>query len=177
MSPAPYGYAAEFAAERDLLQAVRLARAEGYARCEACTPYAVMGLAEELGLKPSRLPLLMLLGGTACGAAILALEWYSAVIAYPVNVGGRPAASWPAFMPAVVEMTLLGAALAGFCAFLVGSGLPRLRHPVFNAAAAARASSERFLLLIRADDPRFEETATRVFLETLGPLSIEAVDG
>jgi hypothetical protein len=176
MSGPAYGYAAEFGDAEALLQAARQARAVGYTRCEGYAPYAVPGLGEALQLGQDRVPLLMLLGGLLGGGGTYLLEWYTAVIAYPINVGGRPAASWPAFVPPAAEMTLLGAALLGFIALLAGGGLPRLRHPVFETQASARLSRDRFLLLIRSDDPRFDREGTAAFLQALQPLSLEAVE-
>jgi hypothetical protein len=100
------------------------------------------------------------------------VEWYSAAIDYPINVGGRPPFSWPAFFPPTFEMTLLWASVFGVFAMLIGNGLPRLHHPLFAVPEFERGSSDRFFLLLRAHDPLFDLPRTRDFLATLAPLSI-----
>ena len=109
----------------------------------------------------------------ACGT--FALEWYSAVYDYPLNIGGRPLNSWPAFLPPALEMTMLGAALFGVIAMLVGNGLPRLHHPLF-AHEGVRARQQRSLLPVAASrGPNFDASAARRFLDSLGPLSVSEV--
>jgi hypothetical protein len=148
---------------------------DGYTRLEAYTPFAVDGLAEALGPVRNRIPLLMLLGGLAGGLGMLALQYYAAVIDYPIDVGGRPDASWPAFMPAALEMTILFAALAGIIGMLVGNGLPRLNHPLFDSERFAAASRDGLFVLLRADDPRYEIDRVLHDLARLDPLHVEQV--
>jgi len=167
-------WAAEFADAQALLHAARAARSAGLAgRCEAYSPCAVPGVGEALGVAEDRIPWWMLLGGLLGGAGTYLMEWYSAVVDYPLDIGGRPAASWPAFVPPAAEMTLLGAALFGFLACLAGGGLPRLRHPVFEAGAAQRMSSDRYVLLLHEDAQG--PAPTEAFLRELAPLSLQRV--
>lgn len=171
-----HGLLAEFASVDQLLTAVSRARTEGhYVAMEAYSPFPVEGLDEALGPRRDRIPLLMLLGAIVGGVGTFALEWYSAVFDYPINVGGRPTGSWVAFLPPAIEMTVLGAALFGVIAMLIHNGLPRLHHPLFGVAGFARASNDRFFLLIRGDDPSFDERSVRDFLDTLGSLAISEV--
>jgi hypothetical protein len=172
MSEHCYGLVAEFNSAEGLLAATQATRARGYARLEAYTPYSVDGLAEALELPASRVPLLTLLGGVIGGAGAFLLQWYSAVIDYPINSGGRPLNSWPAFIPAVFELAVLGAALAAFGGMLLLNGLPRLRHPIFDTPDFHLASRNRFFLCVRANDPKFEEQRTREWLATLSPVRI-----
>ena len=173
--PAVYGCMGQFDSAETLRGAALQLRHAGYTRLEAYSPFAVEGLAEALGPTHSRLPLLVLLGGLVGGVGTLVLQYYSAVIDYPIDVGGRPTASWPAFIPAALEMTILFAVLAGVVGMLVGNGLPRLYHPVFNVARFADASRDGFFLVIRADDPRYDSEATRQVLLDLDPLSVDEV--
>lgn len=177
MRPTPplYGLIAEFRDDKALLEAVRHARADGYRRIEAYAPFSVEGLSEALDFKRDRVALITLLGGIAGGAGIYLLQWYSAVIDYPINSGGRPLNSWPAFIVPTFEMTVLGAALAAFFGMLILNGLPRLYHPIFNAPGFDLASRNRFFLCIEARDARFEPQRTRAFLETLAPMKIAEV--
>lgn len=165
---------AEFAGPNELLDAVRQARRH-YEDVDAYSPYAVDGLAEALGMRRNRVPLITLLGGLIGGGGIYFLEWYSAVIDYPINSGGRPLNSWPIFIPPTFELTILGAALAAFIGMLVLNGLPKLHHPLFNAPEFDLASRNRFFLGIRATDRQFDPTLTRQYLLGLDPLRVVEV--
>lgn len=172
---AAYGIMAEFPSADALLAAARRARSAGYARVEAYSPFPVEGLAEALGFTHSRVPLAVLLGGIFGGLGGYFLQWYSAVIHYPENIGGRPLDSWPEFIPGTFELTVLGAALAAFIAMLVANGLPRLRHPVFGAPHFDLATRNRFFLCVLASDPRYDAKGARRFLEALEPLRVAEV--
>ena len=175
MSEHCYGVLAEFTSAERLIEVVREARSEGYRQVEAYTPYFVDGLAEALALPPNRVPLLTLLGGIVVGAATFALQWYAAVVDYPINAGGRPLYSWPAFIPATFEMTVLGAALAAFFGMLALNGLPRLRHPVFEAPDFDLVSRNRFFICIRGDDPEFDLEHTSAWLTQRAPQRVVSV--
>ena len=172
---APYGCLAQFTSVPALLAAVKRLRMDGYTRLEAYTPFAVDGLAEELGPVRNRVPLLVLIGGLVGGLGTLALQYYAAVIDYPIDVGGRPDASWPAFIPAALEMTILFAALAGIIGMLVGNGLPRLNHPLFDSDRFEAASRDGLFVLLRADDPHYEVERVLHDLARLDPLHVEQV--
>lgn len=177
MSGAPvYGLMAEFADAERLVTAVLLARREeGYARIEAYSPFALEELNDASGPERSHISFWTLLGALIGGISTFALEWYSAVFNYPLNIGGRPTGSWPAFLPPALEMTVLGAAIFGIVAMLSGDRLPRLHHPLFNLHAFERATSDRFFLVLRSDAPGFDLQRARSFLETLAPLSVTEV--
>jgi hypothetical protein len=176
-APHLYGVLAEFASAEQLLTAVARARTETqHAILEAYSPLPIEGLVEALGpRKADRIPFWMLLGAILGGAGTFALEWYAAVWNYPINVGGRPTGSWPAFLPPAIEMTVLGAALFGVLAMLIGNGLPRWHHPLFAVESFGRASNDRFFLLLRPVDPAFDARGAREFLQTLTPLTIREV--
>ncbi|HSC22468.1 MAG TPA: DUF3341 domain-containing protein [Casimicrobiaceae bacterium] len=165
---------AEFADPHSLIDAVTRCR-ERYRDVDAYAPYAVDGLAEALGARKNRVPLVTLIGGLIGGAGIYFLQWYSAVVDYPINSGGRPLNSWPVFIPPTFELTILGAALAAFFGMLFLNGLPKLHHPIFNAPEFELASRNRFFVAIRATDPAFDTTRTRAFLESLGPIRVSEV--
>lgn len=165
-----YGLLAEFPTAAALLAAARAARAHGYAELEAYSPFPIEGLAELVGLKRNHVPLITLLGGVTGGIGTYFLQWYTAVVDYPINVGGRPLHSWPSFIPATFEITVLGAALAGVIGMLVLNGLPRLHHPLFDIEEFALATRNRFFLCLPARDPAFDAERSRNFLHALGPV-------
>ncbi|GAB3669625.1 DUF3341 domain-containing protein [Ramlibacter alkalitolerans] len=167
---APWGLMAEFATADALLAAARAAHAAGYRHAEAYAPFPVEGLAEAVGFTRSHVPLFTFIGGAVGGIGGYLMQWYSAVIDYPVNIAGRPLHSWPMFVPVSFELAVLGGALAAVLAMLVGNGLPRLRHPVFGAPDFDLASRNRFFLCLPAHDPVFEAEAARGLLQSLAPL-------
>jgi hypothetical protein len=176
MSAQPYGLLAEFLGPDELLDAVRRTRVDGhYTRIEAYSPYPIDGMGEALGKERTMVAFWMLLGGVAAAVFTYWLEWYSAVVNYGYNIGGRPPFSWLAFIPPAVELTLLWAVLLGAAAVIFGSRLPRLNHPLFSNRQFERASSDRYFLLVRGEDPNFDALGTQDFLRELSPVSITEV--
>jgi hypothetical protein len=170
-----YGLLAEFKNAQALLDAARAAREHGYAELEAYTPFAIDGLSELVGLERNHVPLLALLGGLAGGAGGYLLQWYAAVVDYPVNVGGRPLHSWPAFIPVTFEMIILGAALAAAIGMLLLNGLPKLYHPLFEVEEFGLATRNRFFLCLPARDPAFDAERSRALLAGLHPMWLREV--
>ena len=169
-----YGLLAEFSTHEKLLHAAEKAYEQGFRKMDGYAPFPVEGLAEALG-KKTRLPLLVLIGGIIGGLSAYFMEWDANVISYPINIGGRPLNSWPAFIPITFELTILGAALTAFLFSLGLNGLPRPHHPVFNVPEFERASQDRFFLCIEATDRIFDSARTREFLQSLHPLTIAEV--
>jgi hypothetical protein len=154
------------------VSAARAAREERYRRIEAYTPFPVEELAEALRLPARGVSLCCLLGGISGGAIAYGMQWYSAVMDYPLNVGGRPPHSWPAFVPLLFELTVLGAALSAVGAMLLLNGLPRLHHPIFETPHFKERNASHCYLCIEATDPKFDADATRRFLESLQPTNV-----
>lgn len=171
-APAIYGVLAEFEHPEDLLAATHRAYEAGFRRMDAYAPIPVEGLNAALGKGPSRLPWLTFTGGLLGAISGYALQYYAMVIDYPMNVGGRPYHSWPAFIPIVFELTILGASLFSVLGMLALNGLPMPYHPVFNVPEFRLATRDRFFLCIQARDPMFERDRTRQFLETLAPRAV-----
>jgi hypothetical protein len=172
---ASHGLMAEFDNPSALVEAATKARLAGYRQMDAYSPIPIEELSEALGLRRTRLPLLVLLGGIGGGLAGYGLEFWSSTMAFPMNVGGRPLHSWPQFIPVTFETTVLGAALTAFVGMWALNRLPQPYHPVFNVPAFTRASSDRFFLCIEATDPRFDRDATWRFLESLHPVGVSDV--
>ena len=173
--PSIHGLMAEFDRPTALVAAAEKARLAGFRNMDAYTPIPIEELEEALGLKRTRLPMLVFLGGLLGGIGGYSLEYWSSTMAYPMNVGGRPFHSWPQFIPVTFETTVLGAALTAFVGMWALNRLPQPYHPVFNVPEFARASSDRFFLCIEATDPRFDRNGTRHFLEGLNPVGVSEV--
>ena len=166
-----HGLMVEFDNADAILAATRRAREAGYRRMDAYTPYPVHGLAEELGLRKTNIPFVVLVGALVGAAAGFGMQYFSMAIDYTFNVGGRPVNSWPVFIPITFELLILVGALAAFFGMLLLNGLPRPNHPVFNVPGFGRSSQDRFFLCVEAGDPQFDREATAEFLATLAPLS------
>jgi hypothetical protein len=166
----PWGLLAEFSNADDLLAAVRALHHDGFARLEAYAPFAIEGLPEALGAARTHVPAASFIGGVIGGVGAWLMQWWSAVHAYPIDVGGRPPYSWPMFVPVSFELTILGAAIAAFGAVVFGSGLPNLWHPVFEAKDFDLAMRNRFFVCIRGDEPGFDRERLVQRLEPLRPL-------
>jgi hypothetical protein len=154
---------------------VEKTRAAGYHRFDAFSPFPVEGLAHAMGLKHNMVPFITLLGGLAGGLGGFGLQYWVAGIAYPLNIGGRPLNSWPAFIPVTFEMTVLGAALCAVFGMLALNRLPQPHHPVFNVKRFVHATTDRFYLCIEARDPKFHITETVRFLQGLQPHHVSEV--
>jgi hypothetical protein len=167
---------AEFDNPENLLAAAHRAREEGYRQMDAFAPFPVHGLAEAIGFHRTGVPLVVLIGGIIGCVAGFLMQYYISVIAYPLNVGGRPLNSWPAFLPVTFEMTVLLAALSAVVGMLVLNGLPMPYHPVFNVPRFRLATRSEFFLCIEATDAKFDREATKRFLESLDPRGVYEVE-
>ncbi|HEY8021558.1 MAG TPA: DUF3341 domain-containing protein [Thermoanaerobaculia bacterium] len=171
-----YGLMAEFAAPDGLIHAVHAAREAGYRRVEAYTPYPIEEVSEALALRHSRVPLIVLVGGLIGLSGGYLLQYWINVWAFPMNVGGRPMHSWPAFIVPTFEMTILFAALFAVLGMFALNGLPHPYHPVFNVERFAAASRDSFFLVIEAIDPRFDRAATADFLRRLDAREVAEIE-
>ena len=172
-----YGVLAEFPTPHELIHAVEKTREAGYRRIEAYTPFPLEGLSEALALKRNKVPLITLIGGLTGGLGGFFFQYWVSVIAYPVNIGGRPLNSWPAFIPVTFELTVLGAALSAVFGMLALNGLPRPHHPLFNVQRFVRhATSDRFFLCIEARDPKFNLSESARFLKALHAAHVSEVE-
>ena len=156
---------AEFLTPEALLEAARRSYAEGYRRMDGYSPFPVDGLSDALGFRRNRLPLIVLIGGILGCVGGFYLQYWISAVDYPINVGGRPFNSWPAFVPVTFELTILAAALSAVFGMIALNGLPMPYHPVFNVERFQFASRNRFFLCIEAADAKFERAVTQRFLE------------
>jgi hypothetical protein len=171
-----FGIAAVFGTPDAVTRAAAHLRRSGYRAFDAYTPYAVEGLDRIVHPgRPVFLPLLMFAGAVVGAALAYWMQYWDEALNYPLNVGGRPYNSWPAFMVSAFEFMLLVTVTAGFVGMLAASQLPRLYHPIFEAKAFERASRDRFVICVEARDRRFDAATIRALFEELGAERIEEV--
>ena len=173
--PKIYGLLAEFSDPEALVDAAKRARDAGYRAMDAYTPFPVHGLSEAIGFRRTKLPVIVLCGGLTGAIAGFSMQYFANVIHYPINIGGRPMNSWPAFIIPTFEMTILFSAFAAVLGMLALNGLPQPYHPLFNVPAFELASRSHFFLCIEATDPKFNLDDTRRFMEELKPNSVAVV--
>lgn len=170
-----FGVAAEFDDPDTLLAACKKAYAEGYRDLDAYTPYPIHGLAESIGHSKSPLPAIALGGGILGAIAGFGLQYYTNVIDYPHNVGGRPIFSWPSYIPITFELGVLLAALSALVGMLLLNGLPQPYHPIFNAKNIEYVTRDKYFLCIEATDKQFDAGQTAEFLRGLGATDVSEV--
>jgi hypothetical protein len=171
-----YGLLAEFDTPDQIVEATNKTREAGYRRIDAFAPYPVHGLAEAVGKRRSRLRYIVLAGGVAGFVTGFLMQYYTAVIDYPLNIGGRPLNSWPQFVPIMFEMTVLFAAFAAVLGMMGLNGLPMPYHPLFSVERFKQVTNDKFFLCIEASDPKFNRDDARKFLEQLKPVGVYDVE-
>lgn len=167
-----YGLMAEFESPEQLLEAANRTYAKGYRKIDAYTPLPVEGLSAALGVRRTGVPAIVLTFGMLGALGGFALCYWISVIAYPINVGGRPLNSWPAYIPITFECAILLGSLSAVIGMFALNGLPMPYHPVFNAPRFRLASRDRFFLCIEAADPMFDPGESRIFLMQLNPREV-----
>ena len=165
-SPGLHGVMAEFESGQALVEAARKTMGQGFTRVEAYSPVPIEELNDIIHKKRTVLPKLVLTGGLTGMATGFALQYWASVIEYPMNIGGRPQASWTTFIVPSYELTSLFSALTAAIGMIVLSGLPQPYHPVFNVERFSMASSDKFFLVIESTDPKFSEATS--FLQGTG---------
>jgi hypothetical protein len=172
-----YGLLAEFPDVTSLVAAARQTWAEGYRQVDAYSPFPIHELFDELHAHDRRVSLFVLIAGVLGACAGFGLCYWVSTTAYPLNIGGRPLNSWPAFIPVTFEVTILIASLTAVVSLIVLNGLPMPYHPVFNVKRfAERASQDGFFLAIEAEDAKFDRANTRAFLQQLGAREVNEIE-
>ncbi len=172
-----FGLLARFPDPETLVTATRHATDVGYRELDAYTPFPVEDLSEAMRLKPSRLPYAVLAGGITGGLLGFFMQVFATVIDLPLNIGGRPLLSWPAYIPITFELTVLLAAFGGVIGLFVVTGFPKPYHPVFNVEDfVEHGSQDGFYLGIEARDPKFDLAGTRKFLEDQGAILVSEIE-
>lgn len=171
-----FGTVAEFDSPDGLLKAANAAREAGYKKMDAYSPFPIHGLSEAIGYHSNTVPWIMALGGLTGTVTGLALQWYTASVDYPLNIGGKPLMSLPMFVVVMFECTILFSALTGFFGLWILNGLPRLHHPIFSAKNFERATQDRFFLCIEAKDPSYDADKVESLLKAQDPLNVSIVE-
>ncbi|MEO8682637.1 MAG: DUF3341 domain-containing protein [Vicinamibacterales bacterium] len=175
-SNALFGVMAEFDSAQDLVDAARKTVAHGFTKMEGYSPVPIEELNDIIHKKRTMLPALVLGGGLTGMATGFALQWWASVIAFPLNVGGRPQASWPTFIVPSYELTILFASLTAAIGMIVLNGLPQPYHPVFNVERFSLATSDKFFLVLESSDPKFEPQAANEFFRSIGAKGVYDVE-
>jgi Protein of unknown function (DUF3341) len=170
-----YGIMAEFDSAQALVDAARKTHQAGYKKIDAYSPFPIEGLAEEIGFHFNEVPLVVLIGGILGGLTGFSMQYWMAAVDYPLNIGGKPLNSWPAFIVITFEMTILFAGIFAVFGMLALNGLPMPYHPVFNVPRFSAATKDRFFLIVFSSDPKYNTSDTRRFLEGLQPRSVSEV--
>ena len=171
-----YGLLAQFDTPDALVVAARRVREAGYRKVDAYSPFPIEEVSEALNFHERKLPIIVFIGGLVGCAVGFGMQYYVAVVSYPVNVGGRPLNSWPAFVPVAFEVTILIAALCAVFGMLLLNGLPMPYHPLFNSEKFSLATSHGFFLCIEAVDPLFDRERTGRFLKELQAKEVSEVE-
>jgi hypothetical protein len=171
-----YGLMVEFETAWEFMPAVEKVRDAGYRNWDVHTPFPVHGMDDAMGIRGTRLPLLILGGGLTGLCAATLMQWWMNAVDYPFLISGKPLFGLPANIPVMFELTVLFSAFAAFFGMWGLNGMPRLYHPLFTSAKFRRATQDRFFIVIEARDPDFDPVRTRAFLESLGGTSLEEVN-
>lgn len=159
---------AELSSGAQLKTCVQTLRELGMSRFDAFTPYEVEGLQELLGVRRSRLSWIVLVAALVGGGCAYLLEWWINVVSYPLNIGGRPLHSAPAFLPIAFEMAILFGSIAALASALVLGGLPSLWHPMFEVEGFRSVTDDGFWLAVDAADPALDRATATAALEAAG---------
>ncbi|MCI5071451.1 DUF3341 domain-containing protein [bacterium] len=169
------GLVARFNKPETLLKAVKSVKIKGYKKFDAHTPYAVHGLDDAMGLKPSVLGWIAAVGALGGGLSIFALQAYTSAVDYKIVVSGKPLLSFQAFVPITFEITILGAAIFTVLGMFALNQLPMLYHPLFHSDVIAQTGDDVFAISIDAKDPMFDSSETADTLKSLGADFVEHV--
>lgn len=167
---------ARFGTSEALTEAVERLHDAGYRRLEAFTPFPLPQVLKRIGPATARVGWVAALAALAGGGLTWLTVYWTAVVDYPLNVGGRPLHSMPAFLPVVVVAAALWSGLATLIAMLFWCRLPRWHHPLFDVEGFDRATYDKFFLLIDGADPAFDAAGARRLLRGLGPEAVQDLE-
>lgn len=165
------GIAAIFDDEHKVVEAARKSRDLGMTRFDAISPYPIHGMEEACGIKRSSIPYITF-GAAIVGLLVgLYITWYTSVVDWPINVGGKPLFSLPAFIPILFELTVLFAALSSVAALFYFTGMPRINPPVIDPDL----TSHKFAIFVPENETGYDAQKLETFYKGLGATQIKKV--
>ncbi len=171
-----HGIIAEYATAADLYRAAEMVRDAGYVRWDVYTPFPIHGLEEAMGVRRTRLPILIaVIGLTGAGLGFLMQYWMTAVD-YVQVVQGKDPTAWEAYIPITFEMGILSAAFTAILGMLAFNKLPMWNNPLLRKDRFLRCSDDRLMICIEAADDRFDQEKTRHLLEAAGGTNVDLVE-
>lgn len=162
--------------EKDVLSATLEVRKQGWAIDDIYTPYFVHGLDTAMGLRPTRLPIICLIFGTIGLTLALSFQYWTTAIDWPINIGGKPWNSLPAFVPVTFELMVLFAGLGVVAALLLRTGLLPGRNykpAIAEVEDCSRVTDDKFVMVLLQGDSKHDLTAARTILENHNVLRVE----
>ena len=171
--PQLHGLLAEYGSPADLLRAAKVVRQAGFRNWDTYTPFPVHGIDQAMGIRPTILPWFVLGAGLSGLALATWLQWWTNSVDYRWLISGKPFWSIPANIPIMFELTVLLSAITAVFGMLILNGLPRPAHPLDLKQRFARASDDRFFLLIEASDANFDSSVTEQLLQDTKPAHLE----
>lgn len=171
-----YGLLAEFETPHKLVDAVEKVRDQGFKKWDVHTPFPIHGMDGAMGIRGSRLPFIVLIGGITGLVLATLMQWWTNAVDYPFLISGKPLFGLPAAFPVMFELTILLSAFATFFGMWGLNKLPKWHNPLFNNDRFRRATQDRFFIAIEADDPKFDLEKTREMLVSLGSTAVEEVE-
>jgi len=161
-----------FTDEHTILLAAEKTRLKGFVNFDAVTPYPVHGMEEAVGVKRSWIPWVTLIAGAAGCLFGLWFTWWTSAVSWPINVGGKPMWSLPAFIPIIFELTILFAALASVkVMIIVACGLPKIDPPVVDLDL----TSHKFGLFVSEKDAKYNAREVQAWMQELGAEAVHEV--
>jgi hypothetical protein len=174
-APKPYAMVGYFDTPGQIYEACEALRDAGYKQFDAHTPFPVHGLEHAIGMKPSRLPWIVLACGITGFSSALAMMIYMNVYDYPLVIGGKPFMTLPSYVPICFELTILFSAFGAFFGMWGLNGLPKFFDPVMQHPSFARATDDKFFIVVESKDPNYDSIRTRQTLEGLGARELAEV--
>ncbi len=157
--------------DHELVRAAAKVRDAGYRNFDCITPFPVHGLEEAMGVKRSWIPFVTFIMGLTGGSLGLFFEYWTSVVSYPINVGGKPFFSAPAFIPITFECTILFAALSSVVAMILACGLPKIDPPIIDPDLTCH----KFALMIPENEPNYDAAKAEQLLKGLGAQQVKRI--
>ena len=181
----PALYLAEYGTPNAIARAAMRVRDAGYQKWDCHTPYAMHGMDEAMGLKPTRIGYIsFIFGMLGLATAVFMMQYTNAFsfnllnigAGYPLVVGGKPPGAFPSMVPIIFELGILLCGLSTLFGLLAIIKLPRHNHPIFESERFEAASDDRFFISIEAGDQKFNLDGTKALLEATDPISLELIE-